>query len=610
MASYGPPILDFSPIGNLGNTFLKARRDADEQEQKQAIRQTLASLGEGNADYDTIGKKLLSLGELSGGLGFMKLGQEEKLRGAQSAADREAYRLLGGGSVGADPTYAPSAGTPRANIEGTVHVAETEDDVQRLERATGMNVEPDLDKVVRTVYGEAGNQGVIGQTAVANVIANRAQQSGMTPSDVVLAKGQFEPWSDPEARARMEALDPSSPEYQQLASIARNALTGQGADPTGGATHFYAPKAQAALGRNAPGWDNGTGRDIGDHRFFSLGYGPQGRVQVAQADVPAAGAREAQGFVVPGSEGAPRNQRIANLERALTSPNLSDNARRALQSRLDREYKLLDEAGKKTELQRNYEAAREQGFEGSIVDYQLAIRKAGATTVNNNVGGDAIEPEFNKETGKSVAKRLDAIAQEGDTARSDLAMVDQLRSVGGAINFNTMPALRGQLAEYGIKIGNDVGEIQAYNSIVDKLTPQQRVPGTGASSDLDVRMFKNSLPRLINTPEGNALIMDTMQAMGEDKIARAAIAERAQTGELTPAQAIKELRALPSPLAAFKERVKTLGQGTAEPRQSAPPAEKPAPQAPAPVQGARQAADGNWYVPDPNRPGKYLQVQQ
>ena len=27
-----------------------------------------------------------------------------------------------------------------------------------------------------------------------------------------------------------------------------------------------------------------------------------------------------------------------------------------------------------------------------------------------------------------------------------------------------------------------------------------------------------------------------------------------------------------------------------------------------PVPGARQAPDGNWYVPDPNRPGKYLRV--
>lgn len=26
------------------------------------------------------------------------------------------------------------------------------------------------------------------------------------------------------------------------------------------------------------------------------------------------------------------------------------------------------------------------------------------------------------------------------------------------------------------------------------------------------------------------------------------------------------------------------------------------------VDGLRQAADGKWYLPDPNRPGKYLEV--
>lgn len=35
----------------------------------------------------------------------------------------------------------------------------------------------------------------------------------------------------------------------------------------------------------------------------------------------------------------------------------------------------------------------------------------------------------------------------------------------------------------------------------------------------------------------------------------------------------------------------------------------PRPQAAAPVQGAKQAPDGKWYVSDPNRPGKYLQVE-
>jgi hypothetical protein len=40
----------------------------------------------------------------------------------------------------------------------------------------------------------------------------------------------------------------------------------------------------------------------------------------------------------------------------------------------------------------------------------------------------------------------------------------------------------------------------------------------------------------------------------------------------------------------------------AKPKMKMPGQSKP------PVQGARQAADGNFYVPDPNRPGKYLKV--
>lgn len=44
--------------------------------------------------------------------------------------------------------------------------------------------------------------------------------------------------------------------------------------------------------------------------------------------------------------------------------------------------------------------------------------------------------------------------------------------------------------------------------------------------------------------------------------------------------------------------------------EEADPAEAPAaaPAAP-PVAGAKQAPDGNWYVPDPKKPGKYLMVQ-
>lgn len=126
----------------------------------------------------------------------------------------------------------------------------------------------DVDAVARTLIGEAGNQGDQGMLAVGGVIANRARQRGLSPSQVVLQPSQFEPWGNPETTQRLMAIDPNSPEYQRASAIAQRALDGE--DVTGGASHFYAPKAQAALGRARPSWDDGTGRAIGDHLFFNL----------------------------------------------------------------------------------------------------------------------------------------------------------------------------------------------------------------------------------------------------------------------------------------------------------------------------------------------------
>jgi hypothetical protein len=64
----------------------------------------------------------------------------------------------------------------------------------------------------------------------------------------------------------MAGIDPNSPQYQAAAKALEASYRGD--DPTNGATHFFAPKAQAALGRPAPAWGATGGQNIGDHRFF------------------------------------------------------------------------------------------------------------------------------------------------------------------------------------------------------------------------------------------------------------------------------------------------------------------------------------------------------
>lgn len=140
-----------------------------------------------------------------------------------------------------------------------------------------LTLNPDIDKLVRTVWGEARGEDPTGQLGVANVIINRSRKSGKPIGDVVLEPNQFEPWSNPKTRAQLEGLTPDSSDYQRILANIAPALQGQ--DVTGGADHFYSPTAQAAAGRAPPKWDDGSGVDYGRHRFFNLGYGGQGAHQ-------------------------------------------------------------------------------------------------------------------------------------------------------------------------------------------------------------------------------------------------------------------------------------------------------------------------------------------
>lgn len=139
----------------------------------------------------------------------------------------------------------------------------------------------DADAVARTMLGEAANQGEQGMLAVGGVIANRARQRGKPAADIVLERNQFEPWGNSETTQRLLGISEQSPEYRSAYALAQRALAGE--DVTGGASHFYAPKAQAALGRAKPSWDNGSGRAIGDHLFFNLDGPPSGDTQLIGA---------------------------------------------------------------------------------------------------------------------------------------------------------------------------------------------------------------------------------------------------------------------------------------------------------------------------------------
>lgn len=196
-----------------------------------------------------------------------------------------------------------SAGPPAPDASGKIY---SNDEPSPMDPPSGA----DRQRMIATILGEAGNEPQLGKDAVASVIRTRAvdgSYGGNTPSAVVTAPNQFEPWNTAEGRQRM-ALAAADPRQAAAADAAIASAYGEGGkapeDPTEGMTHFYSPGGQAALGRKAPAWAGGESVTIGGHVFNSPDDAAAGAkpVQVASAD-PAAlpvNATEAQGFVVPG----------------------------------------------------------------------------------------------------------------------------------------------------------------------------------------------------------------------------------------------------------------------------------------------------------------------
>jgi hypothetical protein len=194
-------------------------------------------------------------------------------------------------------------------------------------------------------------------------------------------------------------------------------------------------------------------------------------------------------------------------------------------------------------------------------EWKIQKGRANAPAVNID---QKQETEFGKETGKALAKRFDEMATEGDAAAQNLDAVAQLRGLGDKISTGGGAVVKGMLGRMGIKT-EGVSDIEAYGALIDRLTPQQRVPGSGATSDFDAKMFKGSLPNLMNTPDGNRFIVDTMEKIIQNRMARGDIAMRAQLPKddeayLSQSSALKEIRKLQAEARTFSDSVKEAGK--------------------------------------------------
>lgn len=114
---------------------------------------------------------------------------------------------------------------------------------------TAVGTKRDLDILARTLYGEAEGNNIADAKAIAAVIVNRTRFPNWPNriAAVCLQAWQFSCWnqSDPN---RERILNAHGDWYDTCTKIAGEAISGEMADPTNGATHYY------ETGIKAPKW--------------------------------------------------------------------------------------------------------------------------------------------------------------------------------------------------------------------------------------------------------------------------------------------------------------------------------------------------------------------
>lgn len=206
------------------------------------------------------------------------------------------------------------------------------------------------------------------------------------------------------------------------------------------------------------------------------------------------------------------------------------------------------EAGGRTSDIKEYEYAKERGYEGSFVDFQLAQKKAGASSVNVGTEGDKFYENLDKKNAETFA----AMSDSGIQARAKLGQIDRLEGLFANVPQGVEGGLKKIAGDWGVAVGDGTSDIQAASALLEKMVPEQRAPGSGPMSDADIKMFRASLPRVLNQPGGNQLIFQTMRGIAQYEMQMGEIADQVADRTIKPAEGRKMIRELKNPLADYK----------------------------------------------------------
>ena len=155
-----------------------------------------------------------------------------------------------------------------------------------------------------------------------------------------------------------------------------------------------------------------------------------------------------------------------------------------------------------TSLMQNYNFAKTQLGMGEEEAIEFAKSGTGGN-VNLSTVAKA-DQKYNEEYFEFLAKQHSAIRQ---ASREQLALAADLDALKQLYTVAPSGPIRGRLAERFPET-NDASA--AIMSIRNRLAPNFRATGSGATSDMEFNAYMNSMGNLKNSPEANMLVLDMM----------------------------------------------------------------------------------------------------
>lgn len=175
--------------------------------------------------------------------------------------------------------------------------------------------------------------------------------------------------------------------------------------------------------------------------------------------------------------------------------------------------------GQGTALQRDYAFLKKNGYTD---EQAMAILKKG-TTIDMGQGADV--PTLREQLSKNEANEWGGYLTAATGSR---ALLNNLEIMEGLIDVAPQGPLQGRIAQ--TFPGFDSAGA-AWQAQLSQMLPALKVPNSGAQSDKDLEVIERGAPSLINNPQANRLILESMRRKVELDMKRAEIIRAYQNGD-------------------------------------------------------------------------------